>query len=216
MHIPALKPYEIINENEPLMISALADFVFCPRRCALKQIEGLWGDNQHTMAGTLLHTHADEPGYETSGDVTVLRALPLYSARYGLSGKADIVEIHDDNPVPVEYKKGRKRSFENDDIQLCAPALCLEEMFKTEVSSGYVYHASSRRRREVIFDWQLRELTAKAISEVREMLATERVPPAVPAPQCDGCSLRAICMPELTRSHTLSEWIDYERDLWAG
>jgi CRISPR-associated exonuclease Cas4 len=184
-------------EQDPILISALNEYVFCPRRCALKQIEGLWGDNQHTTAGTLLHNHADAPGYETIGDVTVLRALPLYSDRYGLTGKADIVELHEGEPVPVEYKKGRRRKFDNDEIQLCAQAFCLEEMFACEVPVGYIYHAASKRRREVLFDWRLRDQTARTITAVREMLAAAVTPAAELKPRCDGCSLRRICMPEL-------------------
>ncbi len=185
------------SEEEVILISALADYVFCPRRCALKQIEGLWGDNQHTRVGTLLHNHADTPGYETIADVTVLRALPLYSDRYGLIGKADIVELHNGEPVPVEYKKGRRRKFDNDEIQLCAQAFCLEEMFACEVSVGYLYHAASKRRREVLLDWRLRDQTARTISAVREMLSAGITPAAELKPRCDGCSLRRICMPEL-------------------
>ena len=91
---------------EPVMISALNQYVFCPRRCALMHVEGIWSDNEHTTIGALLHDHTDEPGYETDGAVTLLRALPLYSAHYGLVGKADIVEMRAGIPAPVEYKKG--------------------------------------------------------------------------------------------------------------
>ena len=160
-------------------------------------IEGIWHDNEHTRVGSLLHDHSDTPGYETSGDVTVLRALPLYSDRYGLTGKADIVELHDGHPVPVEYKKGKRRKFDNDEIQLCAQALCLEEMFTCEIPAGYIYHAASRRRREVIFDWRLRDQTERTIAAVRQMLASGITPPAELKPRCDGCSLRRVCMPEL-------------------
>src|SRR2546422_8856806 len=115
---------EIANPSEMLPLSLLNDFVFCPRRAALKAIEGHWGDNEHTALGELLHEHTDEPGYETDEGVTVLRALPLFSDRYGLTGKAGIVELREGRPVPVGYKKGKKRHFENDDEQLCAQELC--------------------------------------------------------------------------------------------
>jgi CRISPR-associated exonuclease Cas4 len=182
---------------EPVMISALNQYQFCPRRCALMHVEGIWHDNEHTLVGSLLHDHSDSPGYETTGDVTVLRALPLYSDRYNLTGKADIVELHEGQPVPVEYKKGRRRKFQNDDIQLCAQALCLEEMFACVVPTGYIYHAASHRRREVLFDWWLREQTERAIKAVRELLASGVTPPAELKPRCEGCSLRRVCMPEL-------------------
>jgi CRISPR-associated exonuclease Cas4 len=202
------------NEIEPVLISALNQYVFCPRRCALMHVEGIWKDNQHTLVGSLLHDRADEPGYEADGDVTILRALPLYSERYGLTGLADIVELRNGEPAPVEYKKGRRRKFDNDDIQLCAQAFCLEEMFGAEVPFGYIYHAASRRRREVIFDWRLREETEKTIIAVRELLASGRVPQAILAPRCDGCSLRAICLPELTGTQPSEEWQNYQRELW--
>ncbi len=203
------------SDLEMVPISALNQYVFCPRRCALMHVEGIWHDNEHTVIGSLLHDHADEPGYETGDGVTLLRALPLYSKRYRLTGKADIVEFHNGKPIPVEYKKGKRRKFENDDIQLCAQALCLEEMFRTEVPIGYIYHAASKRRREVIFGQQLRDETEKTIIAVRELLASGRVPPAVLAPRCDGCSLRAICMPEITGAQPSPEWKSYRRDLWA-
>jgi CRISPR-associated exonuclease Cas4 len=185
-------------ELEPVLISALNQYVFCPRRCALMHIEGIWADNEHTVIGSLLHEHTDEPGYETDGDVTLLRALPLYSTRYGLAGKADVVELRQGRPCPVEYKKGRRRQFENDDIQLCAQALCLEEMFGATVTEGFIYHAASKRRRRVVFDEQLRAETIRTIEAVRQMLADACVPAAELKPRCDGCSLRGVCLPELS------------------
>jgi CRISPR-associated exonuclease Cas4 len=203
------------TESDTVLISALNQYVFCPRRCALMHIEGIWSDNQHTVTGTLLHDHADAPGYESDGDVTVLRAVPLYSTRHGLAGKADIIELRNGEPTPVEYKKGRRRRFDNDDIQLCAQAFCLEEMFACEVPAGYIYHAASHRRREVLFDWRLREATLEAISAVRRLLAEGRVPPAVLAPRCDGCSLRHICLPELTGAAGADPSQVYHQLLWS-
>lgn len=201
------------EEAEPILISALNDYVFCPRRCALKQIEGLWGDNAHTAAGTLLHSRADEPGYETGAGVTLLRALPLLSERYGLSGKADIVEFRDGVPAPVEYKKGKRRRFDNDDVQLCAQALCLEEMFACEVPLGYLFHAQSRRRREVVFDWRLRAETVRVIEAVRQMLTDGVTPPADLQPRCDGCSLRGVCLPEISGTAS-PNYERYRAELW--
>lgn len=199
---------------EPVSISALNQFVFCPRRCALMHVEGIWQDNAHTIVGSLLHEHADAPGYETGEGVTLLRALPLYSARHGLSGKADIVEMRDGVPAPVEYKKGKRRRFDNDDIQLCAQALCLEEMFVCEVPAGFIYHAASKRRREVIFDWQLRAETERTIQAVRELLVSARVPAAELKPRCEGCSLRGVCLPEMTSAEANKR--DYSQMLWAA
>lgn len=201
------------SDLDLVSISALNQYVFCPRRCALMHVEGVWADNEHTIIGSLLHDHADEPGYETDDGVKLLRALPLYSERYGLTGKADIVEERGGEIIPVEYKKGKQRKFDNDDVQLCAQALCLEEMFATEVSRGFIYHAASRRRREALFDWRLREETARTIEAVREMIGSGRVPAAELKPRCDGCSLRGVCMPELTGVAASADLLRYEREL---
>lgn len=184
--------------EERIPISALNQYAFCPRRCALVQIEGIWAENEHTILGGLLHEQVDKHGYETIRGAKVLRALPLYSECLGLIGQADVVELRDDEVIPVEYKKGRRRRFENDDIQLCAQALCLEEMFSTRIAKGFIYHAASRHRRELIIDEQLRRRTVDVIAAVRQMLSSGRVPAAEFKPRCDGCSLRRICMPEIT------------------
>lgn len=202
--------------SEPIMISALNQYVFCPRRCALMHVEGIWSDNEHTTIGLLLHDHTDAPGYETDGDVTLLRALPLYSLRYGLVGRADIVEMCDGVPAPVEYKKGKRRQFENDDIQLCAQALCLEDMFGAAVTEGCIYHAASKRRRRVTFDEKLRCETLQTVEAVRRLLAEELVPPAVLKPRCEGCSLRGVCLPELTGAEaSMARQEHYQRLLYG-
>ncbi len=222
-------------------------------------VEGNWSDNEHTAIGSLLHDHTDEPGYETDAAVTLVRALPLFSSRYGLTGKADIVEVREENfelrianfglkegvdkrdaqnasceastvdkstmrnsqaeiprkqYAPVEYKKGRRRKWDNDDVQLCAQALCLEEMFSVAVPEGFIYHAASKRRRKVTFDEQLRAETERTIEAVRTLLSQGEVPPAVLMPRCDGCSLRSICLPELTQIQARSELDHYGRALW--
>lgn len=207
------------RDQEPVLISALNQYVFCPRRCALMHIEGIWRDNEHTVAGTLLHDRADAPGYETGEGVTVLRALPLTSARYGLAGKADIVEVRSDGfgndvPAPVEYKKGKRRRFDNDDVQLCAQALCLEEMFACEVPVGYIFHAASKRRREVLLDWRLRSETVRVIEAVRQMLIQGVTPRAELKPRCDGCSLRGVCLPEISGVVMSPDYERCRKELW--
>jgi len=187
-------------EDEIILISALNQYAFCPRRCALMYVEGTFVHNHYTLLGTLDHEGADAPGYEVRESVKVLRALPLSSDRLGLSGKADWVEMRDSIPYPVEMKHGPRRAFDNDDIQLCAQALCLEEMMGVACPTGSIYHVKSRRRREVAFDTGLRELTEKTIGEVRSLLRTRVVPEAVLLSKCEGCSLRKVCMPEINRS----------------
>lgn len=184
--------------DDPLPISALNNFAFCPRRCALIHTEGVWSDNAHTVQGTIAHERADSVGYETAKGTTALRGLVLFSHRHGLSGRADIVEVSGGVHAPVEYKKGKRRHFDNDDVQLCAQGLCLEEMFACRVPRGFVFHAASKRRREVEFNELLRSETLRIVGVVRALLASTRVPPARLLPRCDGCSLRGVCLPELT------------------
>src|SRR6266545_1885145 len=215
---------------DPLPLSLLNDFLYCTRRAALKAIEGYREENEHTIRGDIAHEHADLPGYEVAKGVTLLRALPVWSERLGLSGKCDIVEVFphpaSGHPLPsdgrgaggegeriralrpVEFKKGKRRQFDNDDAQLCAQALCLEEMFGIVVDSGAVFHAASKRRREVKFTAELRQLTENAIAELHALLAQfeisnlrfeiPKLPPAVFKPACEECSLFEICLPKVT------------------
>ena len=185
--------------SELLPLSLLNDFLFCNRRAGLKLIEGVRRANVHTLIGDLAHEHADLAGYEIAKGVTLLRALPVWSERLGINGKCDIVEQHPDGAlVPVEYKKGKRRVFENDDVQLCAQALCLEEMFGRAVGRGAVFHAASKRRREVEFTTELRAMTERTAAELHALVAGGSVPPAVLKPQCEQCSLYEVCLPQLT------------------
>jgi CRISPR-associated exonuclease Cas4 len=187
------------SEERHIPLSAVNQFLFCPRRAALIHVEGIFQDNEHTVLGELAHEHADLPGYEVAKGVKLLRALPVFSDRLGLSGRCDIVERHSDGSLcPVEYKKGKRRRFENDDAQLCAQALCLEEMFGRPVTRGAIFHATSKRRREVEFTTQLRKLTEDAISGLHRLLREAVTPPAVFKPACEECSLYRICLPQIT------------------
>jgi CRISPR-associated exonuclease Cas4 len=184
---------------EAIALSLINDFLFCNRRAGLKIVEGLRRANVHTLIGDLAHEHADLPGYEVAKGVTLLRALPVWSERLGLNGKCDIVERHADGAlVPVEYKKSKRRRFENDDVQLCAQALCLEEMFGRPVERGAVFHAASKRRREVGFTAELRAITEQTAADLHALEASGAVPAAVLKPQCEECSLYEVCLPQLT------------------
>lgn len=212
------------EDQEPLILSALNDYLYCPRRCALHRIEGVWVENAHTLSGVIEHEHADDPGYRQNVDelgvvLRIERALPLYCRKLNLVAKGDIVEFHRNEsqrsdvksqrsdvrsqgrgpavPHPVDYKLGPKRKWDNDDVQLCAQGICLEEMMGVRVPAGSVYHVKSRHRRRVEFDANLRMLTLRTIEEVRDLLAGDVVPEAELRPQCEGCSLHRVCMPEL-------------------
>jgi CRISPR-associated exonuclease Cas4 len=182
-----------------LPLSLLNDYFYCPRRAGLKTIEGWRAENEHTVGGDIIHEHADLPGYELARGVTLLRALPVFSERLGLSGKCDVVERYADGTLlPVEYKKGKRRQFDNDDAQLCAQALCLEEMFRVPLQRGAVFHAESKRRRDVMFTPELRGMTEQAINELHRLINEEQAPPAQFKPACEECSLFEICLPRVT------------------
>jgi len=188
---------------EPLPLSALNHHLYCSRRAYLIHAEGVFVDNEHTVLGDLAHEAVDTPGYEHRAGWELLRALPLFSDQLGLSGKADLVEVRripgSDRIAearPVEYKKGPARRWSNDLVQLCAQALCLEEMIGIRVEGGLIFHVASAKRTEVVFDATLRALTVATLDALRATLAQPVAPPAVLKPQCDGCSLRGVCLPE--------------------
>lgn len=185
------------GREEPVLLSALNQYLYCDRRCALIHVEGVFTENAFTVEGSLRHEAVDTPGYEAQPGARVVRGLAVYSDRLGLSGKADIVEFHGAVPYPVEYKRGKRRQWDNDDVQLCAQGLCLEETFGIRVPRGAVFHWGSRRRREVTFTEELRRKTLETIAAVRELIASQRLPPARLGPRCEGCSLRGVCLPEL-------------------
>lgn len=191
------------SEEDYQPLRALNDLLYCDRRCALHRIESVWIDNAHTLSGTFSHERADRQVEWNSDGVREVHGMWLKSDRLRLVGKADVVEFHvqgstGEIPYPVEYKRGKRRKWDNDDVQLCAQALCLEEMLQVPVPRGAIFHVKSKRRRKVDFTEQLRHKTETTIKGLHELIASGLTPPAVLKPQCDGCSLRAICLPEMT------------------
>ncbi len=182
---------------DPIPISALQHWMYCPRQCALIHVEQVFADNVYTARGNAVHALVDAPGYEIKKGVKVERSLPLWSDRIGLIGKADVVEFHPDGSVfPVEFKHGPKRKHAHDDIQLAAQAMCLEEMLDKPIPRGAIYHASSRRRREVDIDAGLRKLVEVTTEAVRANIQEGRLPPPVNDERCEHCSLKEHCQPE--------------------
>ncbi len=182
-----------------VMLSALSHFVYCPRRCALVHLESVWDENLFTLKGTAAHERADSGKASWKSGVREVRALPLFSDALGLVGKADVVEFHSDGRIiPVEYKHGTRKPGLWDDIQLCAQALCLEEMLSKPVTEGAIYSIQTKRRREVPFDDELRDATHQAITEVRELLESRgKLPPALTdRNKCRNCSLFDACVPD--------------------
>jgi CRISPR-associated exonuclease Cas4 len=184
------------EEAEVVMISALQHHSYCPRQCALIHVEKVFDENIYTLRGQRVHERAHESEGSLEDGVRVERGLSLFSDRLGLIGKSDIVEFRTgEAPYPVEYKSGPRRGSIHDDIQLCAQAMCLEEMLGGDVPRGAVYHYASRRRREVAFESELRSLTEETVRVVRELLSTSTVPPPVADARCPKCSLFDACMP---------------------
>jgi CRISPR-associated exonuclease Cas4 len=181
-----------------VMVSALQHYSYCPRQCGLIHIDQAWDENLYTLRGKRVHQLVDEPGGETAAGVRVERGLPLWSGRLGLVGRGDVIEFRDGVPMPVEYKHGPRRKSQHDELQLAAQAVCLEEMFGVAVPRGAIYHHSSRRRREVAIGPSLRSAVAEAVAQVRAMIRSGRLPPAVNDARCDKCSLRASCLPAVT------------------
>ena len=194
-----------MTETDPIPISALQHWAYCPRQCGLIHLEQAFADNIHTARGQAVHHLVDEPGYEMKSGVKIERALPLWSDQLGLIGKADLVEFHPDGSIyPVEFKHGRKRQKIHDDIQLAAQALCLEDMLSKPVHRGAIYHATSHRRRDVPITPELRQQVAATADAIRTMLASGALPPPVNDARCRECSLKDICQPEaLTATYKL-------------
>lgn len=184
-------------------LSGLNDLLFCERRCFLHRVEGMWVATAHTVEGSQAHRAAHAPGYDERPEGRAVRGLWLKSDRLRLAGVADVVEFRPGPaggpavPYPVEYKRGRRRRWDNDEVQLCAQALCLEEMLGVPVSAGAVYSVMSRHRREVTFSAGLRRTTEEAAGRLHELLRRQTAPAAVPHPKCRHCSLGGLCLPDV-------------------
>ncbi len=208
--------------DEWLPLSGIQHFVFCRRQWALIHIEGQWAENALTAEGRLLHRRADEPFItEKRGDVLIARAVPVASPTLGFTGICDVVEFVRAaegvqlpgqegrwQPVPVEYKRGRKKHGPEDEAQLCAQAMCLEEMLLTEIPQGYIFYAQTRRREPVAFTPELRDLVRKAAQEMHQYFRRGYTPRVKPSKACRSCSLADICLPSLqNRRFTASAYI---------
>ncbi|HOG17890.1 MAG: CRISPR-associated protein Cas4/endonuclease Cas1 fusion [Syntrophaceae bacterium PtaU1.Bin231] len=184
-----------------LMISALQHYAFCPRQCALIHVEQTWAESGRTAEGRIMHEHVHDEGRESRNDIRIERGVPLRSLRLGLIGKADVVEFHrqvDGSwlPFPVEYKRGKPKADDCDKVQLCAQAICLEEMLDAAIPEGALFYGQTRRRLDVVFDEALRRKTEETARCAQELIASGRTPPPVYAKRCESCSLMAECLPK--------------------
>lgn len=181
----------------PVSLSAIEHHQYCQRQCALIHVDGLWIRNQHTVKGDLAHRRVDSGESRIERGRTVLRSIPLWSNRLGLSGRADVVEVWaNDRIVPVEYKSG-VRHGDSAHLQLCAQALCLEEMLDVPVPEGFLWFGKPRTRTRVEFNAELRARTIRAIEEIRSAMAAPQLPPAQLDNRCRNCQFEPICVPQL-------------------
>jgi len=185
-----------MKEEDIIPVSAIEHFVYCPRQCMLIHVEQVFDDNVFTLRGRMAHERADLPEAAAERGVVAERALPIWSDALAIAGRADVVEFPPAGPpVPVEYKSGRMRQREHDDLQLCAQAICLEEMLGVAVPRGAVYSIASRRRREVVFDEGMRERVAQVVEAIRDLRSRGDAPPPANDERCPDCSLRDACVP---------------------
>jgi len=188
-------------DSDLVMISALEHWSYCPRQCALIHLEQTFDENIYTLRGRMLHERAHEFNLECRPEVRIERGLAVWSDRLGLVGKADVVEFRGRTPYPIEYKHGRKRRWVHPALQVCAQAMCLEEMTGELVPMGAIFYQGSRRRLEVSFDSTLRWAVEESVRAIRQMLASAalgmELPPAVNDARCRHCSLRDSCLPSV-------------------
>ena len=186
-----------MNPEPIVKISAIEHFAYCPRQCALIHCDGVWSDNVHTVKGTRMHRRVDSGQHRKERGRQVLRAIPLWSETLGLSGRADAVEVADGVVRPVEYKSGTPHGNAAN-LQLCAQALCLEEMLGVEVEDGSVWYGGLRRRLPVVFTAALRQEVREIVCSIRRQLLAGALPDAPNDERCTECQLLGYCLPELT------------------
>ncbi len=209
------------REEDYLMLSGLQHFAFCRRQWALIHIEQQWAENYHTADGRIMHTKAHDSGFhEKRGDVVITRAMQISSAELGINGECDIVEFHKSpngiyipsldgryNVIPVEYKRGQPKENNCDELQLCAQAMCLEEMLCCDIPEAYLYYGETRRRHTVVLDESLRDKTAAMIHEMHQLYNRQHTPKVKRTKACNACSLKDICLPVLNKERSAAEYI---------
>ena len=188
---------------QTLYLSRLQHYLFCPRQFALIELECAWAENIFTAEGQVMHEKVNSGGHDTRGNIKTVRTLPLGHRALGLEGVADVVEYHTDDtgaqiPFPIEYKRGKPKSHRADEVQLCAQALCLEDMHECTVSKGALFYGKTRRRHAVEFDEELRKITLDAINDCRHIIESGQTPnPTYSTSKCRNCSLKDICHPKI-------------------
>jgi len=185
-----------MNDFDYISIASLNQYSYCAHRCWRMFCAGEFADNHYTIEGTSLHDRVHRMGEITQGETWQVRAIWLKSERYKLIGKSDLIESAEGEIYPVEYKRGGKGEWDNDELQVCAQALCLEEMTGKNIAAGYVYYAQSHQRQLVEITEVLRQETIATINAIQFLLQTGKMPPAYYSKRCLGCSLYQQCLPQ--------------------
>ena len=186
------------HEEELLPISGLQHIMFCERQCALIHLEGIWSENWLTAKGRIMHENTHDERISRRRGVRVERGMAIRSLELGLTGKADVVEFHSDSVFPVEYKRGKPKANDCDRVQLCAQALCLEEMLGRAIWKGALFYSLTRRRLDVVFDDGLRQITHDSARRFHTLVRAGDTPKAVYSVKCESCSLIEDCLPKMT------------------
>lgn len=214
----------MFNEDDMLMVSGIQHFRFCPRQWALIHLEQQWEDNLLTIEGQLLHKHVDDPFYrQKCGEHITLRSVNIASYKLGLYGISDAIELlpSDDNtytirhpkypgcwiPVPIEYKHGKPKKDEVDEVQLAAQAMCLEEMYSIHVSHGAFFYAEIRHRVEVEITPRLKDIVRECSEEMHEIYQKKQIPMASKEKHCEKCSIKNLCLPEINDCGEVSAYL---------
>jgi CRISPR-associated exonuclease Cas4 len=189
------------DTDDLIQLSALQHMAFCPRQCALIHVEQIWTESGRTAEGRIMHEHVHDESRESRGDVRIDYGVSLRSLRLGLIGKADVVEYHRQPdglwlPFPVEYKRGKPKADDCDKVQLCAQAICLEEMLDVVIPEGALFYGQTRHRLDVVFDEALRRETEETAQQAHDLIASGHTPKPVYEKRCESCSLVAECLPK--------------------
>lgn len=197
---------KLYEEDDLLPLSGIQHFAYCKRQWGLIHIENHWVENLHTAEGRLLHKKVDDPFFvESRGEVKTVRSVPLVSRTLGLYGVADLIELHRETGkmlsqafVIVEYKKGKPKPDDRDEVQLCAQAICLEEMLDISLYNGSIYYGEIKRRQQVSLNTQLREHVHSLAAQMHNLFTAGTTPPAVKSKRCKGCSMIDLCLPKIS------------------
>lgn len=205
-------PPDPAAEDGLIPLSALQHYLYCPRQCALIHVEQVWAEDGATAEGRLMHDRVDHGPADRRAGIRTVRGMLIRSFALGVAGKADAVEFHGRGaaavPYPVEYKRGRPKAHRADEVQLCAQAMCLEEMQGQRVPEGALFYGETRRRFVVDFDDALRALTAQVALDARRMIAAGTTPRPHYTPGCRKCSLQDLCAPQLfEKSRKVATWL---------